>query len=68
MKDQVILSWPLFFIILLLGCGLGWAGHSEFLFQRAEWREAHKGRCAYSDVRGEPFVTCDQPPSHWLYR
>lgn len=66
-NDQVILSFPLFFLILFLGGFVGWYGHCEYLILRAEWRETHKPRCAYSNVRGTPYTVCEDWPKHWLY-
>ena len=38
MKDQVILSWPMFFLILGLGLGLGWMLRCEYNASRGEFR------------------------------
>lgn len=38
MKDQVILSWPLFILILSLGAGVGWYGRCEYTARKLELR------------------------------
>lgn len=68
LNGQVILTFPLFFTILALGLGVGWFGRLEYQRQSAEWHSIHQPRCAYSDVRGEVFVTCQDQPKHWFFQ
>jgi len=67
-NGQVILSFPLFFVILFLGVALGWLFKCEYQAQANAWHETHKARCAYSDVRGYPYVTCEPQAKHWFFQ